>query len=63
MTTIVFYFKSRANYRDTSTWAKELMPSDATIDEARQAAKMFKNEGFAIVRNGKAIHMEWFVRN
>lgn len=55
--TYVFYFKSRANYRDTSTWAK-----DATIDEARQAARMFRNEGFAIVKNGKAVHMEWFVR-
>lgn len=59
---VILYFKSRANYRDTSTWAKEVCPKDATINEIRQAAKMFNNEGFAVMKNGKAIHMEWFVR-
>lgn len=58
----IVYFKSRKNFRDTSTWAKEVCPADAKIDEIRQAARVFGNEGFAVMKDGKAIHMEWFVK-
>lgn len=51
----IVYFKSRKNFRDASTWAKEVCPKDATIDEIRQAAKLFGNEGFAVMKDGKAI--------
>lgn len=57
----IIYFKSRKDMRDTSTWAKEIMPKDATIDEIREATKLGGCEGFAIAdRNIKRIFvMEW----
>ena len=57
----IVYFKSRKNFRDTSTWAKEVCPVDATLSEIQQAAKLSGNDGFAIMKDGKAIHLEWFV--
>lgn len=57
----IIYFKSRKNMCDKSTWAKEVMPEDATLNEIRMATKFGGCEGFAIVdRDMKQIYkMEW----
>lgn len=62
----VIYFKSRKNLQDTSTWSKELLPSDYTINEIRQVCKIVGFEGYAIVENlgtenQQTIDFKWFV--
>lgn len=58
----VIYFKSRENYQDTSTWSKELLPSDFTLKEIREVCNLLKIEGFALtdVSGSKIVHLEWF---
>lgn len=57
----IIYFKSREKMSDKSTWAKEPMPKDATLNEIRHATKYGKCEGFAIVDSeiNKVCTMEW----
>ena len=58
----VIYFKSRADFRNQATWAKEMLPSGWTISEVRSASRLAGQEGFAIMSpNNGVIHMEWFV--
>lgn len=55
----IIYFKSREKMSDKSTWAKEVVPEDATIAEIRLATKLGGCEGFAIVSGDKVEKMEW----
>ena len=59
----IIYFSSRKDFKDKSTWGKEIYPSDATVAEVRRAAKLAGQEGFAIVnfKTQKTLHFEWFV--
>jgi hypothetical protein len=58
----VLYFRSRADFRNQATWAKELLPNGWTISEVRSAARTAGQEGFAIMSpNNGVMHMEWFV--
>jgi hypothetical protein len=59
MKDFILYFRKRADFNDTKTWAKEILPSDFTIEEVRKATYYAGCEGFAIVRNNKIETMEW----
>lgn len=57
----IIYFKSRANYKDTSTWAKEALYDEFSMDEIRQVCKIVGLDGFGLTNaNGtKIVHLEW----
>ena len=59
----ILYFASRKNFKDQSTWAKEVAPADYTLEEIREVSKLADKEGFAIwnATQRKTVHMEWFV--
>lgn len=61
MNKFVIYFKSRSNYKDASTWLKELLPNDFNLDELRKVCKIVGIDGFGLTNaNGtKIIHLEW----
>lgn len=61
MNKFVIYFKSRSNYKDISTWSKELLPNDFNLDELREVCKMVGLDGFGLTNaNGtKIVHLEW----